>query len=103
MKLLLLLTLTWAALAADPKPITETEALAAKVKALEQDAKFAKLEAAILREQLARTEITNLVADKEAAYAEACKGAGLPVDVKVCGVDFKTHKIVDLGNISSKN
>jgi hypothetical protein len=76
-------------MAADEK----TDTLAAKVKALEQDARFAKLKETVMQEQLVTTELTKIQAEKQAAYVEACKGAGLEPDPKVCGVDWQGRKM----------
>ena len=94
MKLLIAAILLPLAFAADPpvKP-TEAQQLAAKLKASEQDTRLAKLEALVLREQIAAQQLDKVRADQQALYLETCKAAGLEPDPKTCAIDLNARTV----------
>jgi hypothetical protein len=69
------------------------DAVEAKLKAAEQDARLAKLEALVLREQIATQQVEKIRADQQAMYGEACKAAGLPADPAVCAIDLNAKTV----------
>jgi hypothetical protein len=91
--LLILATLSGLAFAADPKPQTETETLSVKLKASEQEARLAKLEGLVLREQLFAQQLEKLRADQRALYGETCKAAGLEPDPKLCEINLEARTV----------
>lgn len=59
-----------------------------KLKAAEQETRFAKLEALVLREQIAMDQLSKVRADAQALSMELCKAAGIDADPKACQIDL---------------
>ena len=77
-----LVLIRWAT-AADGDPLKDAQ----------QEARVSRIETLDLKEQLLTKQFEAIHAEKMALYAEACKAAGLPVDPKVCAVDFATRTV----------
>jgi hypothetical protein len=75
-----------------PKAI-ETDAAAARVSAAEQETRLARLEALVLREQLATQQLEKLRADQQALFAEACRAAGIEANPQACVIDLNAHTV----------
>jgi hypothetical protein len=74
------------ACAVDAPPSAE-----AQLKAAQQDARLAKLEALVLREQLATQQLEKLRAEQQALYGETCRAAG--IELNVCAVDLSARTV----------
>ena len=90
----ILAALALSAFAADtPKPPTETEALAAKLAATEQELRLVKLENLVRREDIATQQLEQIRKDQNALFTETCKAAGIDPDPKVCAVDLNAKTV----------
>jgi hypothetical protein len=65
----------------------------AKLKAAEQDARLAKLEVLVLREQIAVQQLEKVRADQQAMYFETCRAAGIDPDPKICMIDLNARTV----------
>jgi hypothetical protein len=98
---LLISALSFAAAAQEPgkfvqgspsKPSSQTVDVGA-LESARQETRLAKLEALILREQIAVQQVEKIRADQQALYAETCKAAGIDSDPKVCMIDLEKRTV----------
>lgn len=78
--------------AQDRTPIEGTVSAAALL-ASQQETRLAKLEALVLREQIAVAALEKVRADQQALYLETCKAAGIAPDPKACVIDLNARTV----------
>jgi hypothetical protein len=64
-----------------------------KLQASQQETRLAKLEALVLREQIAVQQVEKIRSDQAVLYAETCKAAGIDPDPKICMIDLNAHTV----------